>query len=81
MRDSTPPPKAPTSLPEPLQTGANLNYRNSKDGTGPSGRTAFALETLSDFLAGKTGHAPSVRLFARQDFFEAFDDWLNNRRS
>lgn len=73
------PSEAPSALPEALQTHAtfNYNYKNYKAVRSPLGKSAFAEEALSNFLSRKTVAAPSVRLSARPDLFEALDDWLN----
>jgi len=73
-------PKAPSSLPEALQTHAAFNYNNYKAVRGPLGKTAFGEEAISGFFARKIAAAPAVRLSARPDLFEAIDDWLNGRK-
>lgn len=70
-------PKAPSSLPEALQTRTTFNYRNYKAGFG---KTAFGEEALSGFFTRKIATASAVRLSARPDLFEAIDDWLNGRK-
>lgn len=73
-------PKAPTSLPDTLQTHATFNCKNYKAVISPFGRTAFGEEALSGFFTRKIAAAPAVRLYARPDLFEAIDDWLNGRK-